>query len=201
MRVLIGHRRDNGTFDRASDHNNFCAHILPCWHCNEDATCDIQRWAGFAWNKTRTQSNSSGRDHEMVEISFGSFSMQIIFVALYHSQVATSHLLVTLVSMWSVCAGVASLFHCVRNSWSAGSSMPICTGYNESLENITAHQSKKVRMVLGWRKVHGCKVWVSSWSLMASQHAHRHQYTVNNWLTMIVCATADRQGQWLRIAH
>ena len=52
----------------------------------------------------------------MVEISFGSFSMQIIFVALYHSQVATSHLLVTLVSMWSVCAGVASLFHCVRTA-------------------------------------------------------------------------------------
>ena len=49
--------------------------------------------------KTRTQSNSSGTDHEMVEISFGSFSMQIIIVALYHSQVTTSHLLVTLDSM------------------------------------------------------------------------------------------------------
>ena len=113
MRVLIGHRRDNGTFDRASDHNNFYAHLLPCWHCNEDATCDPE----MSWirlKKTRTQSNSSGTDHEMVEISFGSFSMQIIFVALYHSQVATSHLLVTLVSMWSVCAGVAALFHWVR---------------------------------------------------------------------------------------
>ena len=114
MRVLIGHRRDNGTFDRASDHNNFCAHILPCWHCNEDATCDIQRWAGFAWNKTRTQSNTSRPDHEIVEISFGSFSMQIIFVALYHSQVTTSYVLVTLDSIWSVCAGVAALFHWVR---------------------------------------------------------------------------------------
>ena len=133
----------------------------------------------IASNKTRTQCNSSGRDHEMVEISFGSFSMQIIFVALYHSQVATSHLLVTLVSMWSVCAGVASLFHCVRNSWSAESSIPICTDNSESYENITAHRSKKVTMVLEWRKVHWCKVKVSSCCLMDSQGATRQQYTVN----------------------
>ena len=53
----------------------------------------------------------------------------------YRTQCTPSHLLVTLVSMLSVCAGVASLFHCVRNSGSAGPPMPICTGYGDSFEN------------------------------------------------------------------